>query len=360
MQPAVAKSHLEQAIAEHAAIGDAAGAARAEVLLLAVRSSMESLEPTDVLPRARELAAQLEAAGDVKGWTSAMELVGSNLFFLARTTDAIEVFTEALERAPQQSRERSLMAHWLAASHHSGSTPVEEGIRRSEEIMRENAGRQSVESGVLHVIGSLKAMQGDFEGARDDIAKADLMAQEIGFDQIAVSSGAHFLAPVELLAGDPQAALDAALPSYEAMSASGDTGFSSTSAGHVAAAYAGLGRWEEAERYARITVDTAAATDAESQALGRRVLAIVLANRGDLEEAERVARESVAIRDAGEYLEGAAESYFALGEVLRLAGRDDDAAEAFRQALDRFERKGNLVMVSRSQRALADFLGQQG
>jgi tetratricopeptide (TPR) repeat protein len=203
-------------------------------------------------------------------------------------------------------------------------------------------------------------MQGDFEGARDDIAKADLMAQEIGFDQIAVSSGAHFLAPVELLAGDPQAALDAALPSYEAMSASGDTGFSSTSAGHVAAAYAGLGRWEEAERYARITVDTAAATDAESQALGRRVLAIVLANRGDLEEAERVARESVAIRDAGEYLEGAAESYFALGEVLRLAGRDDDAAEAFRQALDRFERKGNLVMVSRSQRALADFLGQQG
>ena len=157
-----------------------------------------------------------------------------------------------------------------------------------------------------------------------------------------------------MLAGDPQAALDVALPSYEAMRASGDVAFSSTAAGQVAAACAELGRWGEAERYARIAIDTAALSDVESQALGRRVHALVLANRGELEEAERVARESVAIRDAGEFLVGAAESYFALGEVLRLAGRHDDADEAFRGALDRFERKGHLVMVDRVRRVLSD------
>jgi tetratricopeptide (TPR) repeat protein len=354
MQPALAKSHLERAIEEDRALGDAAGAARAEVLLLAVRGSMESLEPTDVLARARELAAQLEAAGDIKGWTSAMELIGSNLFFLARAAEAIEVFTEAGDRARHESRERALMSHWLAAAHFWGSTPVDEAIRRTEEIMREQAGRRSVESGALRVIGALKAMRGDFEGARADIQKADLMALEVGYDQIAVSSGAHFLGPVELLAGDPQAALDAALPSYEAMSASGDLAFSSTAAGNVADALAALGDWEGAERYARITIDTAAAGDAESQALGRRVLAIVLANRGQFEDAERVARESVAIRDAGEYLDGAALSYNALGQVLRKAGRDDEAADAFRGALDRFERKGNLVMVERVRGVLAE------
>jgi tetratricopeptide (TPR) repeat protein len=354
LQPLRAKANLEQAIAGYRAQGDAAGAARAEVLLLAVRSSLESLEMTEVLPRARELAAELEALGDLKGWASAMELVGSNLFFLARTTEAIEVITDGLERAPQHSREQALMAHWLAACMYWGSTPVEEALRRSEEILREHAGRRSVESGVTRVVGSLKAMLGDFEAARYDNARADLLAREVGYDQMALSSGAHFLGPVELLAGDPQAALEAALPSYEAMSASGDLAFSSTAAGNVGAAYVELGHWEEAERYARIAIDTAATSDVESQALGRRVLALVLANRGDLAEAERMARESVAIRDAGEYLEGAGHSYAALGEVLRLAGRDDEAAEALRQALDRFERKGNLVMIERIRRALVD------
>ena len=354
MQPLVAKSHLEQAIAEFQAVGDAAGAARAEVLLLAVRSSLESLEMTEVLPRARELAAELDALGDLKGWASAMELVGSHLFFLGRVTEAIEVITDGVARAPQHSRERTLMAHWLAACHYWGSTPVDDAIRRTEEILRDHAGSRSVESGALRVLGSLKGMLGDFETARTDIARADLLAREIGYDQLAGSSGAHFLGPVELLAGNPQAALDAALPSYEEMSASGDLAFSSTAAGNVAAAYAELREWDEAERYARIAIDTAATSDVESQALGRRALAVVLANRGELLEAERLARESVAIRDATEYLEGAAHSYLALGEVLRLAGRHDEADEALRGALDRFERKGNVVMVDRVRRNLED------
>ena len=352
--PKGAKAAAEQAVSEYRAGADAAGAARAEVLVLLVRSSLESLEMTDVLPRARELAAELMSLGDMKGWASAMELVGSHLFFMARTTEAIEVFTQALDRAPQESRERALMSHWLTSCHYWGSTSVTDALRGSEAVLRENAGRRMVEAGAIRAMGALKALLGDFEGARADIARADLLAREAGYDIMAVSSGAHFLASVELLAGDPQAALDAALPSYEAMSASGDTAFSSTAAGYVAAAYAELEQWEEAERYARIAMDTAAESDVESQALGRRVLAIVLANRGDLVEAERLARESVAIRDAGEYLDAAGQSYFALGEVLRMAGRQDEAADAFRGALDRFERKGNVVMVERVRRILAE------
>jgi hypothetical protein len=37
----------------------------------------------------------------------------------------------------------------------------------------------------------------------------------------------------------------------------------------------------------------------------------------------------------------------ALTEVLRLAGRADDAAQAARDALAEFERKGNVVMAGR-------------
>ena len=193
--PQAAKARLDQAIAEYRAQADPAGAARAEVLLLGVRSSLESLEMTDVLPRARELAAELMSLGDLKGWASAMELVGSHLFFMARTTEAIEVFTQALDRAPQESRPRGLMSHWLASCYYWGSTSVTDALRGTDAVLRENGGRRSVVSGAIRVIGALKAMLGDFEGARADIASSDLLAREAGYDILAMSTGAHFLAP---------------------------------------------------------------------------------------------------------------------------------------------------------------------
>lgn len=352
--PHGAKAAAERAVSEYRAGSDAAGAARAEVLVLLVRSSLESLEMTDVLARARELAAELDSLGDVQGWASAMELVGSHLFFMARTTEAVEVFTDALARAPEQSRERGLMAHWLASCFYWGSTPVDEAMRGVEEIRRDHAGRWMVEAGAQRVMGGLKAMKGDFEGGRADIARSDLVAREAGYEIMAASSGAHFLAPLELLAGDPQAAIAVGLPSYEAMAASGDLAFSSTASCWVGLAYSELEAWDEAERYARIGIETAATSDVESQGLGRSVLAVVLAHRGELEEAERLARESVEIREAGEYLEGTGLAYLALADVLRLAGRDDEALEASREALDRFERKGNVVMVERVRRTLTD------
>jgi hypothetical protein len=43
-----------------------------------------------------------------------------------------------------------------------------------------------------------------------------------------------------------------------------------------------------------------------------------------------------------------------LAEVLSLAGRSEEAAEALEQALERYERKGNLVMAQRAQMRLAE------
>ena len=42
-----------------------------------------------------------------------------------------------------------------------------------------------------------------------------------------------------------------------------------------------------------------------------------------------------------------------LAEVLRLAGQVSDASDAARQALDRFERKGNVVSADRTNAFLA-------
>jgi class 3 adenylate cyclase/tetratricopeptide (TPR) repeat protein len=352
--PRLAAERLEEAIRGYQAKGDPVGAARAEVALLVVRSSLESLEPGDVIPRGEELAAVLDEAGDLHGWARATELVGSHLFFLGRITDAIARLTESWGRVPIGSVDRSHLAQWVTASLFWGPAPVDEAIRRIEQIIEENPGRPRVESGAVRSIGGLKAMRGDFDEARADIARSDQIASEAGLDMLLISSGSQFLAGVELRAGNPQAALDAALPSYEGMAASGDLAFSSTSAGVVGWALVELDRLGEAERYARIAIDTAAESDGESQALGRQVQSRVLARRGQFDEAERLAREAVAIRGTREWPNGQGEAFLALAEVLQLAGRRTEAAEALAEAAERFGQKDNIVMVERTRHLIAE------
>jgi hypothetical protein len=77
-------------------------------------------------------------------------------------------------------------------------------------------------------------------------------------------------------------------------------------------------------------------------------MAKVLARRCEHAEAERLAREAVSMCDETDMLDAQADVYADLAEVLALAGRAEEAAEALGQALARYERKGNLVMAART------------
>ena len=68
---------------------------------------------------------------------------------------------------------------------------------------------------------------------------------------------------------------------------------------------------------------------------------------GENADAERLAREATSLADTTELLERQGEAYADLGEVLFLGGKSDEAAHAFEEAFERFERKGNLVMAQR-------------
>ena len=50
--------------------------------------------------------------------------------------------------------------------------------------------------------------------------------------------------------------------------------------------------------------------------------------------------------------------YADLGEVLLLAGRAEEAAEALAQALARYERKGNVVMAARTRERFMALRGE--
>ena len=59
-----------------------------------------------------------------------------------------------------------------------------------------------------------------------------------------------------------------------------------------------------------------------------------------------------AICDETEMLDAQGDVYADLGEVLVLAGRAEEAAEALGEALARYERKGNVVMAARTRERL--------
>jgi tetratricopeptide (TPR) repeat protein len=113
-------------------------------------------------------------------------------------------------------------------------------------------------------------------------------------------------------------------------------------------------RLEEAGAWAGRAADLGASDDAITQMLWRQVRAKVLARRGEDEEAERLAREAVAIGRETDMVNQHADAYVDLGEVLLLGGKTDEAAAALEQAIERYERKGNIVSTRRAQAQLAE------
>ena len=109
-----------------------------------------------------------------------------------------------------------------------------------------------------------------------------------------------------------------------------------------------------AEAWAGRTAELGASDDATAQMLSRQVRAKVLARRGEHAEAERIAREAVAIGEQTDVLDAQGDMYADLAEVLLLSGKTDEATAALEQSLARYQRKGNLVSTQRAQMRLAE------
>jgi ATP/maltotriose-dependent transcriptional regulator MalT len=84
-----------------------------------------------------------------------------------------------------------------------------------------------------------------------------------------------------------------------------------------------------------------------TQTLWRQVQALVHADRGEHDQAERLAHEAIAIAEETDALNFQGDAFCDLAEVLAAAGRGGEAAVELEHALERYERKRNLAMVAR-------------
>ena len=108
-------------------------------------------------------------------------------------------------------------------------------------------------------------------------------------------------------------------------------------------------------RFAEESRALSATDDLDAQPRWRVALARTLARRGEHADAERLAREALTLLEPTDFIDLQADAFDALADVLRTAGRRDDAVAAVERAFVLHERKGNVVSAARS-RSLLDQL----
>jgi class 3 adenylate cyclase/tetratricopeptide (TPR) repeat protein len=201
--------------------------------------------------------------------------------------------------------------------------------------------------------GRVFALQGRFEEARQIQAEFHRAHEERGDILNLGTNLSQGAVALELIAGDPAAAAAFAERGCRILEEAGERAWLSTGACFYAQALYELGRLDEAESWARKGLDLGGSEDVTTQMLGRQVQAKVLARRGEQMEAEGLAREAVALAAGTDGLISRGDALTDLAEVLELAGRREDATVALYEALERYERKGALVLADRVRERLA-------
>ena len=313
------------------------------------RSDEEGPRWADIL---RELEAPMtvfEDLGDEAGLARALYVAGRIRLWRGQSAAGLEDLDRAARlarSAGDRGQEAECLQDVLLAML-LGPMPVGEAIRRCEQIRPHGTVNLRLQCGLLEKRGQFEAMVGHFDVARKLIADARRLAEEVGLQLLLDTTVAYATAYVDMLTGDAAAAVRTLRPACEGLERIGEMGFLSTYGIQLADALAVQGHDEEAlELTERWRPELTDPEDAESPVEWRQVRARLLARRGDLAEAERLAREAASMASRTDYLQLRARAASRLAEVLRLAGNQEESATALREAIRLHQRKGNVVAAA--------------
>lgn len=303
----------------------------------------ESLDTHAIEQLARDAVPALEAAGDLSGTARAYRLMGDAIHRRGKLEEAYESFEQARVLALRAGDEREANQRPALGVVH-GPLPADRCI----EILRrslEQARRPNPDG--LAGLGLMLATTGDLEQAAATFSDALRRAHELGAGWKIASINMHRGAAL-LVADDPVGAEEALRPAVEQLQSMGERSMMSTAVALLAEALFRLDRLDEAMLATIVSEGATAPDDLASQMAWRGVRAKVLAARGDIREAERLAREGAAFADESDLLNMAADAHLDLAAVLRTAGRAAEAAEEAARAMNLYERKGNRVSLDRA------------
>jgi predicted ATPase/class 3 adenylate cyclase len=295
----------------------------------------------------------LEELGDELELARAWQLAAHVEFFggAIATSDAMNERALVHARRAGDAREEARILRWLASSALWGPLPVEEGIRRCEEILERTQGNSLVQANCHIRLAGLEAMRGRFAAARRRTAQARAILTEFGLTYFLAHSR-DVAALVETLAGNPVGAEGELRTSHEELRDMGEKTFLAENTAQLAQALYAQGRYEEAERFVQVSEEVSSGR--AQKAYWGPVRAKLLAQRGDAEAAETLARDSVAIWAERDVLLWHGYALIDLAEVLRLLGRAHEAVPVAEEAVELFERKGIIPALEAAQALLVE------
>ncbi|MDQ2911402.1 MAG: AAA family ATPase [Actinomycetota bacterium] len=355
----------EELLTEAIEAASAAGREQAELHGRLARAVLRTYsDPEGSLPELQLVAERsvpvFERARDDRGLARAWAAIGWRLHTGNRFQEASEAYGRALVHARRAGDERRVneSLHFIGTSLLYGPVEAEATIERARELLERERPAVFSETSFTDAIAVHEAMRGRFDAARELLARGRANYAELGLTSgIDACSVLEHAFVVEMLAGEHAVAEREIRSACEMLEQFGEKGLLSTQAARLAQALYAQGRYEEAERQTEVSEEAGASDDIATQVTWRQVRAKTLARRGELERAEQLAQEAVALSEPTDALDMRGDALLDLGEVLRLAGKPEGAQRAFERALALHEQKGNVVSAQRGREALQSLAG---
>ncbi|MFN2389091.1 MAG: AAA family ATPase [Actinomycetota bacterium] len=341
---------------EAGAGGDASVRGRAQVLAASVRLQVASYGAVDDLePVVQALIPSLEEVGDHRTLAKAYRMLAT-IANLRCDAAALRRWSErALEHAriAGDAWEESESIPWIAMSRGMGLTPLDECNALLEDLLDGAHGQPKLTALLGFGLGEHLIRSGRMKEGVEllDASRAAMrdMGMTLWWAATSIGAGA-----VMLDAGDLDRAEAALREGYGVLAKAGEKAFLSTVASTLGAVLYEQGRWDDALEFALIAREAGASDDLFTQVEADTVEAMVLARKGRLTEAEGLARAAVARGAPSDYMAMRADPLVALGEVLALAGKRDEAAASLAQALELYRAKKDVLMTAKVAKRLAD------
>jgi len=344
---------LSDAITLASRAGDRRLAARAQLDRWFTRTITSPAAAIEGIPGAvQTLIPVLEELGDDLGLSKAWQLLAYRHMLVCQFEATTQPLDQALfyaRRSGDQLEESETLVGLLWASRW-GPTPVEEGLRRCEDVLREVRGNRRIEAEVLATQGVLCAMVGSFQEAQLLLSRTSETFRDLGLlygTAIVAEAQLEF----EMLGGDPVAVERQARAAYEEygwMAARADAA--------LATALCVQERYEEAARYADRSRERLG--DLMDQIVWRIASAQAFAGLGHIDKALQLGREAVTLAETTDALNLQGDALIGLAQVYRGAGRPEEAFEEARKAHNRYMRKSNIVSSQKAETLLSGLVLQ--